>query len=109
MAFPEDHVQHSISHDGEEEGDRFVWRPPIYQPPTRQPLLPPNHAKNQKKALGTQACRARIVGFSNICRFSCHAPFATSPSLPTSITARPPSSTSFCASPVPSATISRSP
>src|SRR5690606_38089671 len=46
MAFPEDHVQHSISHDGEEEGDRFVWRLPIYQPPTRQPLLPPNHAKN---------------------------------------------------------------
>ena len=49
MAFPEDQAQHSISHDGEEEGDRFVWRLPIYQPPTRQPLLPPVRAMNQKK------------------------------------------------------------
>src|SRR5690606_33972010 len=46
MAFPEDHAQHSIAHDGEEEGDRFVWRLPIYQPPNRQPLLPPDRAKN---------------------------------------------------------------
>ncbi len=51
MAFPEDHAQHSISHDGEEDGDRFVWRLPIYQPPTRQPLLSPNRAKNLFYAL----------------------------------------------------------
>ena len=50
VAFPEDHAQHSIAHDGEEEeeGDRFVWRLPIYQPPNRQPRLPPDRAKNLK-------------------------------------------------------------
>lgn len=54
MAFPEDHAQHSISHDGEEDGDRFVWRLPIYQPPTRQPLLSPNRAKNQKEGAAVE-------------------------------------------------------
>ncbi len=32
------------------QAEAFVWRLPIYQPPTRQPLLSPDRAKNLKNA-----------------------------------------------------------